>query len=239
MITLYPYDELGHANHGWLDTRHHFSFHMYFNPQRLGFGVLRVINDDIIKAGAGFGMHPHQDMEIITYVRKGAITHKDNHGNAGKTVAGDVQVMSAGTGVFHSEYNLESEDTVMYQIWIEPSETGITPQWGNHQFPKDPRADKLPLLVSGDGNAPLQIHQDAYLYAGTISKDASINHPIKHQAYLLVSSGTLEIRGHTIRQGDGVEITGLPSVTFKALEESEVIIIDVPKDNNINANTVS
>ena len=118
MITHYPYEKLGHANHGWLDARHHFNFASYQNPKRQQFGALRVINDDVIKAGAGFDTHPHKNMEIITYVRKGAITHRDSNGNVGRTVAGDVQVMSAGTGVLHSEFNLESEDTNIFQIWI-------------------------------------------------------------------------------------------------------------------------
>ena len=134
MITIYPYEELGHADHGWLDARHHFSFGRYHNPERMGFGVLRVINDDIIKAGKGFDTHPHKDMEIITYVRKGAITHRDSNGNEGRTEAGDVQVMSAGTGIFHSEYNLEDEDTNIYQIWIEPHKLDVTPDWSAHEF---------------------------------------------------------------------------------------------------------
>ena len=124
MITVYPHEQLGGANYGWLNAKHHFSFSHYYNPERMSFGALRVINDDIIKAGTGFDTHPHQNMEIITYVRKGAITHRDNQGNVGRTEAGDMQVMSAGTGITHSEYNLESQDTQLYQIWIEPNKKG-------------------------------------------------------------------------------------------------------------------
>lgn len=233
MIQIYPHNQLGHADHGWLDARHHFSFAMYYNPKRLGFGTLKVINDDLIKAGAGFGMHPHQDMEIITYVKKGAITHKDSFGNEGKTIAGDVQVISAGTGVFHSEYNLESEDTSIYQIWIEPNQLGVTPKWSNYQFPKEATDDRLTLLVSGDGKAPLTIHQDANIYAGTLRKNANIHHPIKHQAYVLVASGMVEIDGHPVAEGDGAEIISLTSVSIKALQESEILVIDAAKHNKL------
>ncbi len=186
MITHYPYANLGHANHGWLDARHHFSFASYQDPQRQQFGVLRVINDDVIKAGAGFDTHSHRNMEIITYVREGAITHRDSNGNVGRTVAGDVQVMSAGTGVFHSEFNLESEDTNIFQIWIEPNQLEVEPRWDSYKFPKEPTADSLMLLVSGDGDAPLSIHQDAFIYAGHLIEGTELTHPIKHQAYVLV-----------------------------------------------------
>ena len=147
MIKTYTFEQLGHANHGWLDARHHFSFANYYNPERMGFGALRVINDDIIKAGAGFDTHPHKDMEIITYVRKGAITHRDSRGNQGRTEAGDVQVMSAGTGIFHSEFNLESEDTNLYQIWIEPNKIGVQPRWDAREFPTEETEGVLTLLV--------------------------------------------------------------------------------------------
>ena len=228
MIKIYPYEKLGHANHGWLDARHHFSFASYYDANRISFGALRVINDDIIKAGGGFDTHPHKDMEIITYVRKGAITHKDSKGNEGKTVAGDVQVMSAGTGIFHSEYNLESEDTNLYQIWIEPKELGVEPNWKSHNFPKEPDNENLKLLVSGDGKAPLKINQDAYIYAGTLSNGARISHKIIHQAYVLVSSGKININDIELKKGDGAEITELNSIEIVASEDSEVLIIDTP-----------
>jgi len=229
MIKIYTYEELGNANHGWLDAKHHFSFASYYDANRVGFGTLKVINDDIIKAGGGFDTHPHKDMEIITYVRSGAITHKDSNGNEGKTIAGDVQVMSAGTGIFHSEYNLESDDTNLYQIWIEPNQKGVKPDWASHEFPKEPNNDNLTLLVSGDGKAPLKINQDAYIYAGTLNQGANITHPIKHQAYLLVSKGTIEIDGNKVKKGDGVEITELDSIAIKAIENSEVLVIDTPQ----------
>lgn len=228
MITTIPYETLGHADHGWLEARHHFSFAEYHNPKRMDFGALRVINDDVIKAGAGFDTHPHRDMEIITYVRKGAITHRDSNGNVGRTEAGDVQVMSAGTGVFHSEYNLESEDTNIYQIWIMPNKRGVDPDWKSHTFPKEPAKTKLSLLVSGDGKAPLSIHQDANIYAGRLEKGTIIDHPVFHQVYLLVSEGDLEINGQNIKKGDGVQITDMHSFEIKALSNAEVLVIDVP-----------
>ena len=140
MIELRPFDSLGAANHGWLDAHHHFSFAGYHDPSRVHWGALRVWNDDIIAAKSGFPAHPHSDMEIITYVRSGAITHRDSMGNEGRTEAGDVQVMSAGTGVQHSEYNLEDEDTSIFQIWIIPEERGGDPEWGARPFPKTDRA---------------------------------------------------------------------------------------------------
>lgn len=228
MITHYPYVNLGHANHGWLDARHHFSFASYQDPQRQQFGVLRVINDDVIKAGEGFATHPHKNMEIITYVREGAITHRDSNGNVGRTVAGDVQVMSAGTGVFHSEFNLESEDTNIFQIWIEPDQMEVTPKWDSYQFPNEPTADSLGLLVSGDGKAPLSIHQNAFIYAGLLIKGTELEHAIKHQAYVLVSEGSLEIEGHSLYKGDGLEVSGLSSIALKALTDTKVLVIDVP-----------
>lgn len=226
MITIYPYETLGHADHGWLDARHHFSFASYRNSNRMGFGTLRVINDDIIQAGTGFATHPHEDMEIITYVRKGAISHKDSKGNEGKTHAGDVQVMSAGTGIEHSEFNHEKEATNLFQIWITPNRLGVTPRWDSHAFPKAPVNDNLSLLVSGDGTAPLHIHQDAFIYAGTLEKDAVINHSITHQAYVLVSEGSIEIEGKPLKKGDGAEITELNAISIKALETTEVLVID-------------
>jgi hypothetical protein len=195
----------------------------------MGFGALRVINDDIIKAGAGFDTHPHKDMEIITYVRKGAITHRDSRGNQGRTEAGDVQVMSAGTGIFHSEFNLESEDTNLYQIWIEPNETGVQPRWDARKFPTEETKDGLTLLVSGDGRAPLQIHQDATLHAGPIIAGSVLRHAIKHQAYLLVSKGAITLDGHSLTKGDGAEIRNVDSINLTAETDAEVLIIDVPE----------
>ena len=229
MLTHYPYKNLGHANHGWLDARHHFSFANYHNPKRMGFGALRVINDDIIKAGAGFDTHPHKNMEIITFVREGAITHRDSKGNVGRTEAGDVQVMSAGTGVFHSEFNLESEDTNIFQIWIEPNEMEVEPKWEAHAFPSKANQEQLTLMVAGDGSAPLSIHQDAFIYAGNLRQGTTLTQNIKHQAYVLISEGTLKIGDHELNKGDGLEIENLSAVELTALTDTKILIIDVPK----------
>src|SRR3546814_390899 len=157
MIDIRKFDTLGHANHGWLDARHHFSFANYHDPDRMGWGALRVWNDDAIAAQSGFPPHPHRDMEIITYVRTGAISHRDSMGNAGRTAAGDVQVMSAGTGVTHSEFNLEDEETTLFQIWIMPDRDGGNPGWGARQFPQADRSGRFVTLASGidgDEDAP-------------------------------------------------------------------------------------
>lgn len=237
MINIVKFEDLGHANHGWLDARHHFSFANYYDKNRMGFGVLRVVNDDTIKAGAGFGTHPHENMEIITYVRKGAITHKDSMGNVGRTEAGDVQVMSAGTGIFHSEYNLESEETKLYQIWIEPNKNGVKPVWDAAKFPKGEISDALPLLVSSFESseaAPLRIHQDATIHGGRLKAGTIIDHPIRYQAYLLVSNGEVELDGTKVSAGDAAEIVDLDKVKVKANSNAEILIIDVPTSQTFN-----
>ncbi|MBX2847192.1 MAG: pirin family protein [Acidiferrobacterales bacterium] len=228
MITVYPHDNLGRANYGWLDARHHFSFAEYHNPERMQFGVLRVINDDIIKAGTGFEMHPHRDMEIITYVRKGAITHRDSNGNHGRTEAGDVQVMSAGTGIFHSEHNEETIDTNLFQIWILPNKKNVAPRWDSHDFPKQATNSELKLLVSGNGDAPLHIHQDVKIYAGKLPAGITLSHSIHNQAYLLVSHGQITIENQQMNKGDGAEISQQPEFTLSANSEAEILVIDVP-----------
>jgi quercetin 2,3-dioxygenase len=232
MIRVYPYDNLGSADHGWLKARYHFSFSDYRNPDRMRFGKLRVINDDIVKAGHGFDMHPHDNMEIITFVRSGAISHKDSAGNEGRTVAGDVQVMSAGSGIKHSEFNLEEEDTNLYQIWIFPRERDVDPRWETTAFSKRQTKEILPLLVSGrkedEGKGALFIHQDASIYGGQMAAGQDITQPIQDQAYMLISKGEVEVDGQLARKGDGIEITQQKSVTLKALDNSEVILIDVP-----------
>lgn len=228
MITHHAYENLGGANHGWLDAKHHFSFANYYDPAKLSHGELMVINDDRIAAQTGFGAHPHRDMEIITYVRHGAITHQDDKGNKGRTTAGNVQVMSAGTGIFHSEYNLEDEETNIYQIWIMPKEKGVTPRWDTAEFPKNPANDALSLLVSGDGNAPLQIHQDARIYAGTLLQGTMLTHHIQGIAYLLISEGTATVDGLSGKKGDGFAISDQASITVETNTNAEILIIEVP-----------
>lgn len=227
MISIYPYDSLGKANHGWLDTHYHFSFSNYYDPQRMGFGALRVINDDRIQAGTGFPMHSHRDMEIITYVTQGAITHKDSQGNEGRTEAGDVQVMSAGTGIFHSEYNLEAIETKLFQIWISPRTQNLKPSWNTHQFPNKQTTDGLSLLVAGDGTAPLSIDQDAKIFAGNLASNKSITHQVQKNAYLVVIDGQLSLNELKLNKGDGAEISDLKEINLQAATDSKILLIEV------------
>ena len=235
MIQHVPYDSLGKANHGWLRANHHFSFANYYNPKRMGFGTLRVINDDKISAGGAFAPHPHNNMEIITYVRKGAIEHQDSMGNHGVTRGGEVQVMSAGTGVVHSEANSSDEELSSYQIWIESAERDVKPRWEAKSFPTNPVSDKLHLLVSGkhQDEEALFIHQNAFIYGGRLKQGTSIEHAITHQAYVLASSGKFRLtegsQTQKLNEGDGAEITNATNFTIEALEDCEIVVIDAPK----------
>ncbi|MDJ0978868.1 MAG: pirin family protein [Erythrobacter sp.] len=236
MIELRPFESLGAANHGWLDAHHHFSFAGYHDPARVQWGAIRVWNDDTIAPGTGFPTHPHQDMEIITYVRKGAITHTDSMGNEGRTEAGDVQVMSAGTGVRHSEYNREDEDTQIFQIWIIPSERGGEPAWGARAFPKGERAGQFVTLASGavpdgvnDNDGPLPIRTDAKVMGATIKAGQSVTYDIadaRRHLYLVPATGKVQIKDTIANARDGVAITQLEEVTITALEDSEIVLVD-------------
>jgi redox-sensitive bicupin YhaK (pirin superfamily) len=232
MITVYPYETLGAANHGWLQARHHFSFANYYNPERMHFGVLRVVNDDRIQAGSGFGAHPHRNMEIITYVRQGAITHQDNLGNRGRTAAGDVQVMSAGRGIQHAEYNLETEETTLYQIWIEPNTTNVEPRWETRTFPANPVWDALPALASGYREdihqGALMIYQSAVIRGGRLAKGTHIEQPLRHPAYVLVSEGAIQLDTHPLKKGDGAEVRATNTLSLTATTDAEVLVIEVP-----------
>jgi len=232
MIEHHSFQNLGKANHGWLNATHHFSFANYYDPEKMNHGELLVINDDRIAPHTGFDTHPHRDMEIITYVRKGAITHKDNKGNEVRTTTGSVQVMSAGTGILHSEYNLEDEETNIFQIWIKPKTTGINPDWNMAEFPKQPVSKNLPLLVSGDSKAPLNINQDARIYVGRLNKGDEITHNIFGKAYILISEGTINVSGNIAKKGDGLAISDEKLVKLKALSDSELLIIEVPGKEN-------
>ena len=228
MIAHRPYDSLGGANHGWLDAKHHFSFAGYHDPDRMSHGELLVINDDRIAPNTGFEPHSHRDMEIITYVRKGAITHEDDKGNKGRTTAGNVQVMSAGSGIRHSEYNHEEEAANLFQIWILPKRKGIEPRWDAAEFPKGPVSDELTLLVSGSGDAPLSINQDATIHAGTVDAGARLTHALKGKAYVLVSEGEASVDGIPGRKGDGFAVSGQDSITLEAVSDAEILVIEVP-----------
>ena len=231
MIDIRPRADLGGAQHGWLDTRHHFSFADYHDPARMHWGHLRVWNDDSIAPHSGFPTHAHHDMEIITYVRKGAITHEDSLGNRGRTEAGDVQVMSAGSGIAHSEYNLEDETTELFQIWIYPDQSGLPPSWGTRPFPAGERAGHFITLASGmaeDGDA-LPIRADARLAAATLSAGQVAEYEIAtdRKVYLVAASGRIEIDGQSANAGDGVAVRDEARLRIKALEDSEVVLVDV------------
>lgn len=230
MIELRPYASLGGGHHGWLDSRHHFSFADYFDPERMQWGQLRVWNDDIIAPHSGFPRHPHRDMEIITYVREGAITHQDTLGNQGRTEAGDVQVMSAGTGIAHSEMNLEDEETRIFQIWIMPESAGLPPAWGSKPFPRGERSGTFVTLASGMGDEEaLPIRADARLVAATLKADQSLDYPIAtgRNVYLVPATGKIQVNDVTANARDGVAIADETRITLKALEESEVILVEV------------
>lgn len=231
MIELRPYNELGGAQHGWLDTRHHFSFADYYNPKRMHWGHLRVWNDDTIAARSGFPAHPHRDMEIITYVRSGAITHQDSLGNRGRTEAGDVQVMSAGTGILHSEMNEEDVATQIFQIWIMPDEKGLPPTWGTKPFPKGERSGSFVTLASGlpgDTDA-LPIRANARLVAATLTAGQSAEYQIAagRKVYLVAASGQIEINGVVAAAGDGVAISDESLLKVRAQRDSEIVLVDV------------
>lgn len=229
-IDLREFATLGHADHGWLDARHHFSFASYHDPARMGWGSIRVWNDDTIGAKSGFPPHPHRDMEIVTYVRSGAITHQDSLGNTGRTGAGDVQVMSAGTGVTHAEYNLEDEPTTLFQIWIEPRTRGVAPAWGQQPFPKDDRAGKLVTLASGfDDPGALSINADARVLGATLAAGESVEHRVGagRHAYLVAATGALTVDGTPVAARDGVAL-GEGDYVIVASEDAELVLVDAP-----------
>jgi hypothetical protein len=230
MIERRKFSELGGADHGWLKAKHHFSFASYHDPKRMGLGSLRVWNDDEIAPNTGFPPHPHADMEIVTYVRQGAITHKDSLGNTGRTEAGDVQVMSAGSGIRHSEYNLESVPTRIFQIWIEPTRGGGEPAWGAKPFPKGDRSGRFVTLASGfagDGDA-LPIRTDARVLGATLKAGETIEYALGtgRNAYLVPALGAVEVNGVRIDARDGAAIRNETALKIAALEDSELVMVD-------------
>ena len=231
MIEHRPFSSLGKANHGWLDANHHFSFAGYHDPSRVNWGALRVWNDDRIAPKSGFPTHPHNDMEIITYVRTGAITHRDSMGNEGRTEAGDVQVMSAGRGVAHSEFNLEDEETTLFQIWIIPQERGGDPDWGARQFPRGDRAGQFVPLASGVANddEALPIRTDARVLGATIKAGESVTYTprtAERHLYLVPATGSIRVGGIEAQARDGIAITMEDSITITAIEDSELVLVD-------------
>jgi hypothetical protein len=230
MIEVRPFESLGAANHGWLDAHHHFSFAGYHEPARMHWGALRVWNDDTIAPKSGFPTHPHADMEIITYVRKGAITHQDSLGNTGRTEAGDVQVMSAGTGIAHSEYNLEDEPTTLFQIWILPDRRGQAPSWGARPFPKSDRSGRFVTLASGfesDTDA-LPIRTDARVAGATLKAGETAEYALgaERHGYLVPAAGAVEVNGVRLDARDGAAIRNVETLRVTALEDAEIVLVD-------------
>ena len=232
MIEVRPFDELGRMDADWLEAHYHFSFAGYHDPERMGVGPLRVWNDDTIQPGTGFDMHGHRDMEIITYVRRGAVTHQDHLGNEGRTEAGNVQVMSAGRGIKHAEYNREDEVTQLFQIWILPAERGLQPRWETRRFPRDERAGALVPLASGRAGdkGALPIHQDAALLGATLPAGTRVAHAFGagRQGYLVAARGRLRLDDTEVGARDGAVITDETTLAIEALEDSEVLLADLP-----------
>ncbi len=230
MIEVRPFDSLGGADHGWLKAKHHFSFASYYDPNRMSWGNLRVWNDDEIASNSGFPPHPHSDMEIITYVRDGAITHEDSLGNKGRTEAGDVQVMSAATGIRHAEYNIEPETTRIFQIWIEPTRRGEKPSWGAKPFPKGERAGQFVVLASGfeDDKDALPIRTDARVVGATLKAGESATYPLgaARRGYLVPAKGVVEVNGVRLNARDGAAITGENALTVTAVNDAEIVLVD-------------
>ena len=228
MIDIRKFESLGHADHGWLNARHHFSFASYHDPDRMGWGRIRVWNDDEIGAKSGFPPHPHRDMEIVTYVRTGAITHQDSMGNKGRTGAGDVQVMSAGTGVMHAEFNLEDEQTTLFQIWIETDRPSAPPSWGAMPFPKESREGSFQLLASGNpDDGSLTINADARILGAAIKAGETIDLDASPDRHLyLVPSAPVRVNGVAAGPRDGVAITGEQKLSIVADEDAELVLVD-------------
>jgi redox-sensitive bicupin YhaK (pirin superfamily) len=230
MIEKRPFAALGGADHGWLKAKHHFSFARYYDPKRMGHGALRVWNDDEIAPNTGFLPHPHADIEIITYVRHGAITHEDSLGHKGRTEAGDVQVMSAGSGIRHAEFNREPVPTKIFQIWIEPEAGGGEPSWGAKPFPKGDRSGRFVPLASGfagDTDA-LPIRAEARVLGATLKAGDTAEYELgeRRHGYLVPAVGSVELNGVHLDTRDGAAISREDIVKIKALEDSEIVLVD-------------
>lgn len=234
MIDVRPFNSLGQFDNDWLTARYHFSFSNYMDPKRVQWGALRVWNDDAIQPHTGFAPHSHSDMEIITYVREGAITHEDSMGNRGRTEAGDVQVMSAGSGVTHAEFNKDDDVTRLFQIWILPKVRGGKPYWGAAKFPKEERAGKFVTLASGftedQESGALPIRQDARILGATVKADSSAQYALGdgRKAYLVVAKGEVTVNGVTLRERDGAALQDETTIAIEAKQDAEIVLVDAP-----------
>ncbi len=231
MITLRTSEERGHANHGWLDSYHTFSFANYYDPKHMGFRALRVINEDRVAPGQGFGTHSHRDMEIITYVLEGSLEHKDSIGNGSVIRHGVIQRMSAGTGIAHSEFNPSSTDPVhLLQIWIMPASNGIVPSYEEKSFDLDEQQDKLRLIVSQEGrDGSLSIHQDLDLYAATLRAGETVTHAFRsnRHAWVQVARGSVDLKGITLTEGDGAAIITPEQLSLTATRDAEFLLFSL------------
>ncbi len=231
MITIRRSGERGHFDHGWLDTYHTFSFADYYDPQFMGFRGLRVINEDRVQPGRGFGTHSHRDMEIVTYVLEGALEHRDSMGTGSVIHPGEVQRMSAGTGVLHSEINpSRSEPVHLLQIWILPERRGLQPEYEQKTFPIEERNNRLRIVASRDGrDGSLTIHQDVTLYASTLNDGVAIVHPLEPERYgwIQVTRGELEVNGERLRAGEGAAIEDERTLTLKGRGTAEFLLFDL------------
>jgi redox-sensitive bicupin YhaK (pirin superfamily) len=234
MITIRKSQERGHADHGWLDTYHTFSFAGYHDPDWVHFGPLRVINQDRVEPGQGFGMHGHQDMEIVTYMLEGVLEHKDSMGNGSQMRPGEVQLMSAGTGVMHSEFNASREEGLhLLQMWVFPARRGAQPRYEQRAFPPEERQGRLRLVVSPDGSdGSLTIGQDVRLYAGLLASGATCEHrlPPGRDAWLHVATGRVELNGLELGPGDGAGIRAEQRLTLRGVEDADLVLWDLPAD---------
>jgi hypothetical protein len=232
MVILRRSQERGHANHGWLDSFHSFSFADYHDPAHMGFGPLRVINEDRVQPGMGFGTHGHRDMEIISYVLEGALEHKDSLGNGSVIRPGDVQRMSAGTGVRHSEFNPSAAEPVHFlQIWIEPSVRGVTPGYEEKAFDAAAKRGRLCLVASPDGrDGSVTIHQDAFVYATLLDGAQSFVHAVApgRRAYVHVARGEATVNGHVLKAGDALKAADVAEIRMEGGRDAEVLLFDLP-----------
>jgi quercetin 2,3-dioxygenase len=232
MIDVRRSNERGHATHGWLDSYHTFSFADYHDPRHMGYGPLRVINEDTVEPGAGFGTHGHRDMEIITYVLEGALAHKDSMGNGSTIRPGNVQRMSAGTGVRHSEFNASAEAPVHFlQIWIEPNARSIQPGYEEKDFPASEKRGRLRVIASPDGReGSVTIHQDAVVLAAVLGPGDTVTHEIRRgrRAYVHVARGSVSVNGSSLRAGDGARIENESAAKLTHAEDAEVLLFDLP-----------
>lgn len=231
-MKIRPSEQRGHANYGWLDTYHSFSFNRYYDPARMGFSVLRVINEDVIAAGRGFGMHPHQDMEIVTYMLEGQLAHQDSLGNGSVIKAGDVQRMTAGSGIVHAEMNPSAdEDAFLLQIWLLPNQNGLTPSYEDKHIPFESKLNRWRLIASPDArDDSLLIHQDTYLWATYLEANQTLSFVAStgRSLYVQVAQGVVMVNGSLLQQGDALALEDAVNLSFQAETNTEILLFDLP-----------